>query len=170
MCFISLFCLKNTFEIAVTVSTVLWLLWFIYWEFIKKVFCHFEVHSLPAVRHHILIDIYLINKLIYNLNLVQVEQCTKLNHEVHRDVPFFHWLSVKRADSTCIQPQISPWKHIQVKKQSQQIQTRDVEGQFDYIRTCICSPSKITFSIGTSQYKVAICPLSSSWSYLKVLH
>ena len=38
MCFISLVCLKNMFEIAITVSTVLWLLWFIYWEFIKKVF------------------------------------------------------------------------------------------------------------------------------------
>ena len=48
-----------------------------------------------------------------------------------------------------------------MKKQSQQIQTRDVEGPFDHIRTCICSPLKITFSVGTSQYKVAICPLVS---------
>ena len=56
----------------------------------KTFFFHFEGHSYPAVRQHILIDIYLFNKLIYNLNLVQVEQCMKLNHEVHRGVTFFH--------------------------------------------------------------------------------
>ena len=49
-----------------------------------------------------------------------------------------------------------------MKKQSRQIQTRDVEGPFDHIRTFICSPLKITFSVGTSQYKVAICPLIKS--------
>ena len=46
-----------------------------------------------------------------------------------------------------------------MKKQSRQIQTRDVEGPFDHIRTFICSPLKITFSVGTWQYKVAKCPL-----------
>ena len=49
-----------------------------------------------------------------------------------------------------------------MKKQSRQIQTRDVEGPFDHIRTYICSPLKITFSAGTSQYKVTICPLHLS--------
>ena len=113
ICFISLFCLKNMFEIVVAVSTVLWLCWFTHWEFIKKVFFfffHFEGHSLPAVRQHILIDIYLINKLLYNLNLVQVKQCTKLNHELHRDVTFFHRLSVKRGRQYMYSTTIFPLK------------------------------------------------------------
>ena len=49
---------------------------------------------------YIQIDISLINKLLYNLNLVQVEQVeqyTKSNHEVHSGVPFSHRLSVKRG-------------------------------------------------------------------------
>ena len=45
-----------------------------------------------------------------------------------------------------------------MKKRSLEIQTRDVEGPFDHIRTCIHSPLKITFSVGTSQCKVAIGP------------
>ena len=125
------------FEIAVTVSTVLWLCWFIYWNSSKKFFS-LRRTFLPAVRQHILIDIYLINKLLYNLNLVQVEQCTKLNHELHRGVTFFHRLSVKRGRQYMYSTTIFPLKtQIYVKKQSRQIQTRDVEGPFDHIRTCI---------------------------------
>ena len=45
-----------------------------------------------------------------------------------------------------------------------QIQTRDVEGPFDHICTCIYSPLEITFSVGTSQYKVAIGPLKLTGS------
>ena len=30
-------------------------------------------------------------------------------------------------------------------------ETRDIEGLFDHIRTCVCSPLKISFSVGTSQ-------------------
>ena len=48
-------------------------------------------------------------------------------------------------------------------------QSRDVEGPFDHIRTCICSPLKITFSVGTSQYKVAICPLVNPDKILMLL-
>ena len=85
----------------------------------------------------------------------------KLNHEVHRGVTFFHRLSVKRGRQYMYSATIFPLKtHISEKnKQSRQIQTRDVEGPFGHIRTFICSPLKITFSVGTSQYKVAICPL-----------
>ena len=56
------------------------------------------------------------------------------------------------ADNTCIQPQFPPppLKTHTSEEKSQQIQTRDVEGPFDHIRTCICSPSQITFSVGTS--------------------
>ena len=74
----------------------------------EKVFFHYEGHSLPAAPQYFLIDIYLINKILYNLNLVKVEQYTKSNHEEHRGVPFSHRLSVNMADSTCIQPQFSP--------------------------------------------------------------
>ena len=119
MCFILLFCLKNMFEIAVTVSTVFWLCWFIHWEFIKKRFFHFEGHSKPAVRQHIFTDIYLVNKLLYNLNLVQLEQCTKLNHELHRGVTFFYRLSVKRGRQYMYSTTIFPLKtHISEKTKS----------------------------------------------------
>ena len=90
---------------------------------------------------------------------MQVEQCTKLNHEVHRGVTFFHRLSFKRGRQYMYSTTIFPLKTHISEKQSRQIQTRDVEGPFDHIRTCIPSPLKITFSVGTSQYKVAICPL-----------
>ena len=102
---------------------------------------------------------------------MQVQQCTKLNHEVHRGVPFFHSLSVKRGRQYMYSTTIFPLKiHIRRKKkkqkkkqkkkkqQSRQTHTRDVKGPFDHIHTCICSPLKMTFSVGTSQYKVAICP------------
>ena len=45
-------------------------------------------------------------------------------------------------------------------KRSQQVQTRNVEGPFDHICTCFCSPSKFAFSVGTSQYRFAIRPLT----------
>ena len=56
-----------------------------------------------------------------------------------------------------------------MKKQSQQIQTRDVEGPFDHIRTCVCSPLKITFSVGTLQYKVAIGPFPMSTTEILIV-
>ena len=85
----------------------------------KTFFFRFEGDSKPAVLQHILIDIYLINKLLYNLNLVQVEQCTKLNHEVYRVVPFFHRLSVKRDRQYMYSTTISPLKtHISEKTKS----------------------------------------------------
>ena len=86
----------------------------------------------------------------------------KSNHEVHRGVRFSHRLSVKRGRQYMYSATISPLKtHIsEKKKRSQQIQTRNIEGPFDHIRTCICSLLKITFSVGTSQYKVAIRPFA----------
>ena len=63
----------------------------------EKVFFHYEGHSYPAAPQYFLIDIYLINKVLYNLNLVQMEQYTKSNHEMYRGVPFFHRLSIKRV-------------------------------------------------------------------------
>ena len=42
--------------------------------------------------------------------------------------------------------------HISEKKRSQQIQTRDVDGPFEHICACICSPSKIAFCVGKLQY------------------
>ena len=71
-------------------------------------FFHFEGHSQPAVRQHILIDIYLINELLYNLNLVQVQQYTKLNYEVHGVFHFPIDSVLNMTDSTCIQPQFFP--------------------------------------------------------------
>ena len=90
---------------------------------------------------------------------------------MHRGVTFFHRLSVKRGRQYMYSTTISPLKtHIskkkkKKKKQSRQIQTRDAEGLFDHIRTCIYSPLKITFSVDTSQYKVAIGPLNIIKSY-----
>ena len=87
-----------------------------------------------------------------------MQQNTKLNHELHRGVPFSHKLSVKRGrqnmystTSFSLKTHISKKK--KQKKRSQQIQIRDIEGPFDHI----CSPP-IAFSVGTSQYKVAIRP------------
>ena len=117
----------------------------------EKVFFHYEGQSEPAAPQYFLIDIYLINKMLYNLNLVQVEQYTKSNHEVHRGVPFSHRLSVKRGRQYMYSTATLPLKTHISKKRSRQIQTRDIEGPFDHIRTCICSPLKIIFSVGTSQ-------------------
>ena len=89
---------------------------------------------------------------------MQVEQCTKLNHEVHRGVTFFHRHSVKHGRQYMYSTTIFPLKTHISEKTSRRIQTKDAEGPFDHIRTCIRSPLKITFSVGTSQYKVAICP------------
>ena len=47
---------------------------------------------------------------------MQVEQCTKLNHEVHRGVTFFHRLSVKRGRQYMYSTTIFPLKtHISEK-------------------------------------------------------
>ena len=91
---------------------------------------------------------------------MQVEQYTKSNHEVHGGVPFSHRLSVKLGRQYMYSTTIFPLKtYISEKKRSREIQTRDVEGPFDRIRACIHSPLRITFSVGTLQYKVATGPL-----------
>ena len=55
-----------------------------------------------------LIDIYLINKLLYNLKLVQVQQYTKSNHEGHKVAPLSKNPVLNVADRACIQPQFPP--------------------------------------------------------------
>ena len=97
-----------------------------------------------------MIDIYLITKSLYNLNLVQ--QDTRLNHEVRGGVPFPHRLHVKRSRQYMYSTTIFPIKTHISKKRSRRIQIRYIEELFDRICTCICLPSKIAFSVDTWQY------------------
>ena len=94
-----------------------------------------------------------------------MEQYTKSNHDVHEGVPFSYRLSVKHGR----QYMYSATERYKLEmSRSREIQTRDVEGPFRHIRTCIYSPLKITSSVGTSQYKVAIGPLNIiSFEYLR---
>ena len=156
--------------------------------------------SCPTV--YIPIDIYLINKLLYNLNLVQVEQYMKSNMKC---MGVFHFPidSVLHGRqyrySTAIFPlKTHMWKNESERYKLEMSRDRLITFLHAFIHLwklpflrlnifyCIFKPAeqwgwatsshnisygpppeKITFSVGTSQYKVAICPFPMYYNRVK---